>query len=981
MPPQRPRTLDEARENPDWTVESRPDGTWDVTYNPQAAAAPEPPSTPSEARAQGLAVRKAPDGTYNVYDDPPPNTGGFFGLEGPAAFINKGIESTATMGLGEDWLNEVSRKIKINIPEREPEGFGEVVPHAIGQAAGVIPLLVGGVGNLARYGAAKTGLGQYLPAISRAIRAPFIEAPGTAIATEVAAGAGAGAGQQIASDVLPPGYEELGNIVGGGVAGIGSSVLSQSALLNPRRIRDKVRGGAHSMRDMLMEGFAPYTKEGAKKAAGTQVRMRVANPKAIVQSVARGAGQEMPGGSYLSPAQSTGDPNLLAMERHQASQSPVALAALDEQINTSQGNLAGRIESQVDAQNIESLINNARTRANDKIEALGVATRGESSAIYDEEFASAYRAAKEEQLRLWTAADDDPIPTENLHAAWKELLESTSAVNEADLPAPARRFLGDQENQTGARAELEEMGLPASTIDDAMKQLDMESADAGDVFGEYENQRLIHDFVSKMGDIESAAAQSQNRPLARAAGILREAGWRDLLGSDDAPTTVSTALRAARAYSRDLNQTFRTGSMSRISNTGRTTTPIETLGETLGTQGGERGIARNNALNRAIEFGEHDPTRGSQAIDDYLMERFLTAATANGTYSATQASGFLRRNRDLLRERPHLLEQMNQATQGLTSAEALGNTKKTISAVMGSDTPLARLTRESELANGVDPRVANAGESLDRPDLAAQIKDYDQRVEEWNQASRSSLMDFAAYGNQALDELGNRIPNGKRMLGLINQPKTRAVFERFFDVEDLDRLAILSDELKKIQMAAGPLSPSIAGGERPLPRGVAAIRGATTLFARIGGMKAGAYAASGTTGATLSGASKGSEAAGFLVQQALHQHADKLLLEAMSDPVLFNELMSQSDEVIPDLGAEGSRLLAWAKQFIGGRMSEVRRGTIPTLAGTGASMVPATEQYLPGDEERTGTMADILPSLNDRIQRGQTLTGDPLARR
>jgi len=42
-------------------------------------------------------------------------------------------------------------------------------------------------------------------------------------------------------------------------------------------------------------------------------------------------------------------------------------------------------------------------------------------------------------------------------------------------------------------------------------------------------------------------------------------------------------------------------------------------------------------------------------------------------------------------------------------------------------------------------------------------------------------------------------------------------------------------------------------------------------------------------------------------------------------------------------------------------------------------MVPATEQYLPGDEERTGTMADILPPLGDRIQRGQTLTGQPLA--
>lgn len=45
----------------------------------------------------------------------------------------------------------------------------------------------------------------------------------------------------------------------------------------------------------------------------------------------------------------------------------------------------------------------------------------------------------------------------------------------------------------------------------------------------------------------------------------------------------------------------------------------------------------------------------------------------------------------------------------------------------------------------------------------------------------------------------------------------------------------------------------------------------------------------------------------------------------------------------------------------------------PAAGGEDTSMTPST----------TGTMADILPptSLNDRIQRGQTLTGDPLARR
>lgn len=56
---------------------------------------------------------------------------------------------------------------------------------------------------------------------------------------------------------------------------------------------------------------------------------------------------------------------------------------------------------------------------------------------------------------------------------------------------------------------------------------------------------------------------------------------------------------------------------------------------------------------------------------------------------------------------------------------------------------------------------------------------------------------------------------------------------------------------------------------------------------------------------------------------------------------------------------------------------------IPSGAGVGAIAMrqanTSEEGRRPAAERRT--MADILPSLNDRIQRGQTLTGDPLARR
>ena len=146
------------------------------------------PSTEEEALAMGWTVRVGDDGKKRAFDertddqralldasyqwDTDPRMsdrpGGVFSAEGPIAFFNRGITRTATLGAGTNWLDKASRAIGINIPEREPEGFIERGAQGAGMAFGSIPAVATIGQNMV------LGSGKYIPAIGRAISAPFM---------------------------------------------------------------------------------------------------------------------------------------------------------------------------------------------------------------------------------------------------------------------------------------------------------------------------------------------------------------------------------------------------------------------------------------------------------------------------------------------------------------------------------------------------------------------------------------------------------------------------------------------------------------------------------------------------------------------------------------------------------------------------------------------------------------------------------------
>jgi len=982
MPPQRPQTLDEARAM-GWPVVQNADGGWTATEPAPADELPASRSgqqlTPAQAREQGYSVRRTPEGDWTAYDMKDgitPKRGGVFSAEGPIAFFNRGINRTATAGVGVNWLDRVSRAMKIDIPEREPEGFIERMAHTGGMAAGAIPLVVGGAGQLAAKGAQIAGVGRYLPEISRVIRNPFMRNPVASVATEVGSGIGAGAGEEIAG----PEYGTMGNIVGGVGAGMGGNLLSRLPIANPRRTFNTAREMYENVSDTVREGFLPFTERGAFESAATQLQMRTADAERAAARVAAGTEnirQKLSppleeGG--LSPAQMAGDEDLLALERHLANRDPATSEALRTQLGETERRIGRTLAEVSHTHELEGRIGAARRRADDSMQEMGSrASKEDASAVYHQELTEAYDTARTREAQLWNDAPDDSLSISNLKAAHKELLES-SEINKDQIPELAERFLSDPETPVASRG----LGRPPSQAD-----IEYESPLSSDVFGEFRNQREIHRFVSRMGDIAESALRAGDRTRARYARKLSEAGWADLLGSDDLPSSVSSELGEARAYSRALNQTFRRGEvgdiLKRAGKWGAPVEPTATLGGTrLRGQGDELAAVTNDQLNAAIGFDERDPSRGAEAIQDYLRRRFLSySSLADGTYDSTKARGFIKKNDILLRRHPQLHDQMERAAQDITSAEGLANSKKTISRIMDSSSPLDDLKAESKIVNGPE----------------SQSPAYKDRVDEWIKASRAAIMDFSLYPGSAMDELGNRVPNGKRLLGLINQEKTGSVFKELFPEDELARLKVLAEELGTSQRASGKLNPTIAGGERPLPTGIARIRKATTIFARITGAKLGARAAQGTTGATLSAASTVSKTTAASLDQFLNQYSDKLIMDAMKDPVLFQKLLTKTDAPIQETRSAWQVIEEWARKARQEIPLAFDEMLIPSAIGTEAAMMPDDDQRRtpsrpvssigprPGTPEATGTMGDILPSLGERIQRRQTLTGHPLARR
>jgi hypothetical protein len=833
---------------------------------------------------------------------------------------------TATLGLGADLLAEGGRKVGLSIPKREPEGLGEKTAHGAGMAAGVIPALYAGSGALAtRGGAAALGLGRYLPAVGRAIRAPFQTHPFTSAAVEVAAGAGAGAGEELAG----PEYGPLGALGGGLGAGITTGMArSLSPALNIRKIFNAALRGYSRGKESVKETIFPFTEAGSKSGVRRQLQQRAIDPTATAERV--GAPDEY----GLSPSQKTGEDNFLALERAIAARSPVEHAKLQEQIRRSETALRRGLEELGETGGLEGKITAARARADAAIQRLGAGiSEEESSRIYERELMASYNSSRGIESDLWNIPNVRR-PTTNLRSTYNELNNELSQAQKADMPAEANALL----SRTDTPEDALIIGADGETLLTG-------ASGPTRAFADSESLREIHGFASKMREIarEARAAGKANR--ARLATKLGDAAWLDLMGSAGALSSVAPRLQAAREYTRASRQAFRQGEVGRIlgyaPEGGARVEPSEMLEVALPGKGNARAAVTSDELRAAVGFGGRDPSVGAGAIEDYLRQRFLTSSsTPSGESSASGARAFMRNNAPLLNRHQQLRQELEQSVQDMVQGDTLGRLRRTVSAAMGSQTPLDDIRRAS---------------SGNRSEF------------------RSSVMEFALHPSGVVDETGIRVASGKRLLGFLNQPKTKRVFAELFSKTELGRLETLATKLFNVQRAGGPLTPTIPGEARPLPKLQAGIQKSVTFLAGIFGARRGARLGKGATGASLKTAGAGSTIMGKAATEYLNKWVDKLLVDAMSNETLYKSLLTEMDSADPKKSREAlGAILDWIKQTRLETPQMLNRTLVSSAIGTGAEMSDRQPRLMPSHPVRlsgvrqaspdtTGTMADILP--------------------
>ena len=442
-------------------------------------------------------------------------------------------------------------------------------------------------------------------------------------------------------------------------------------------------------------------------------------------------------------------------------------------------------------------------------------------------------------------------------------------------------------------AELRHRGITSRTVPGLYRRgglKDVDNIPASELEGlEFTIGEGGNGYASRDGIIEALAGENSRTPtltpeqqvaasdLAAMEGRLPQyEKWRSEMGArvdqpfpGDFGPEVSSPLDAARAYSRELNQTFRQGRIGKVlgyEREGGVSTPAETtLADTIGT-GGARAAVTADELRRA--------TRGTPeaegAMRDYMRRRFSEYASPRGSLNVGRAQDFLRENDELLDRFPDLKAQVEGAARVVSSAhrqartdqgraDRIGDPKRSIGAAYAQ----APFEREfSAVLRAQNPRAAAA-------QLARQTA-----KDQSGQAARGLKA-------AALDHLTRDFDPAK-MRQILGDKRSGPAMAEVLGADDMARVNRVVSELERA--SAGGRSVGRVMDDLP-----------NTLIqyaARVLAARVGAQAGQGTSGASLLTANLASQRMRDFLHGLTNDKAAHLLRDAMRDPELFRDLLT-----------------------------------------------------------------------------------------
>jgi len=452
---------------------------------------------------------------------------GFFdSMAGP---LNRGVNTVMGTNLSEtptadlmDMGGVARRDDPQNLWERALVGTGEAAGSLI-PATGIGRAVMQSTGPIAR--------------TLQPMFAQFGRAPVVTTGAEMAAGAGAEAAEAATENTENPYVRALAPLAGGMAAGIGAGAIGTA--YNQVRPYLPVNMAARG----IGRAVAPWTKAGARPIAEDVLRGVSADPDAAADRL---AGENL---GNLTPAQQTGEPGLMELERGLARRDPAFAQSLDEATTASRTALEGAAREGAQGRTVRDTRTYFQERAeqhNAFIKNLvDKATKRADTALRDVEptgqpmaqservrgiIDKTYDASRAREKALWDKVPKRvQIPTAQARAAYQAALEETTDVSADSIPQKATRFLAE---------------------------------DGG--FGEAVTMDRLHRLYSEMRKA-AREAMAQNVPdefRARQATRIADAILADIDAAD--PMGAARFLEDARAYSSAMNEQFGQGVVGRV---------------------------------------------------------------------------------------------------------------------------------------------------------------------------------------------------------------------------------------------------------------------------------------------------------------------------------------------------------------------------------------------------------------------------------
>lgn len=814
---------------------------------------PTPESTPDLTleQQQALALARARIRLQDQDQDQASNGLGFINrgiansLGAPVDLANSalglvGLNTEDPIG-GSSNIEEGLRALGIGVPQegQQPSGIGESIAQGVGGAiGGLLPL-----GGIARALQAGTGAAAN---VGNTLLQTIARNPIATTAADVGSGATSGIGGQGAADLFPnsPIARPIGEILGGVTP---TATVSTAKNLPGVKLASKV----------INSTIFPFTPKGGTIRAENRLQGLVPNPTQAAAAI------DEPTLTNLTPAQRSGDKNLLALERtvlnknvnledQFAQRSAANVQELKQELQTARGEgavtdtrqfLQDRLQRAKTA--LDARTNQALDFSQQRIAQLQPEQRvAQASMIARQEVENALKDAKVQETALWNQVPKEvKIAPEATTQAYKKIIDEIPTAQREDIPSVIGKVINPKAIKVQSVNELQ--GLRSKLL---------EQSRIARAEGKYNKARISDSLADAV--LEDLGAQANN-----------------IQGP------VGQSLRDALDFSRTVNTKFRQGIVGDILGServgGDTIAPELTLDKTIGT-GGIKGDVQYKQLLAAADTPEL-----RESVQQYLLNQFKQSAIKGDAVKPDAARKFLEKNNDLLDKFPELRTQIDESLSAHERALQVSGRNEFLKKSLSN----TQQSKASQFLNSpVDKEIEKIVTSKDPKTYANQLVRQTSKDKTGLSLKglRSASVDYLLQ-RATIKNAEGEIVSGQNILNDLQNPAVRTALTEILPPNSLQRIEKIANELKKIQVGGKAELEHIIN-DNPHTY--------IDLAVRIIGAREGAKFGKG--GASLQTSGFFAKRYSSILRHLTNDKAQDILIQSVQDPELMKALLTNT---------------------------------------------------------------------------------------